>query len=172
LQGSIDDIRIYDKALEQEHIETLFSLKTIPLFSFKTPHLAITNKTQNFVEIETSQEGDLSFLGECAFTPTAVQAGATFLTLTNQDKKVYQNCQIIFTPQSGGFSQNFPLSDFTLSYKGDIDRDTKVDIFDFNIFVYHFGKSECAHPADLNDDCKVDIFDFNWFLNDFGKSVL
>lgn len=52
-----------------------------------------------------------------------------------------------------------------------MNRDRKVDIFDFNVFVPFFGNTTCGTIGDLNDDCKVDIFDFTIFLYDFGRSV-
>lgn len=58
-----------------------------------------------------------------------------------------------------------------LTYRGDVNRDRVVDIFDFNTFLSHFGKNECDNIGDINKDCFVNIFDFNIFLQDFGKSL-
>ncbi|NCU41737.1 MAG: hypothetical protein EOM19_03360 [Candidatus Moranbacteria bacterium] len=58
-----------------------------------------------------------------------------------------------------------------LTHRGDINRNRVVDIFDFNIFLSHFGKNECDNVGDVNKDCLVNIFDFNIFLSDFGKSL-
>jgi hypothetical protein len=65
----------------------------------------------------------------------------------------------------------FAGSSSILTYKGDVNRDRVVNIFDFNILLSHFGKSECNNIGDVNKDCLVNIFDFNIFLQDFGKSI-
>lgn len=68
--------------------------------------------------------------------------------------------------------------------KGDINNDSKVDIYDISKFLLHFGKgsSYCADfngnmtdeqketdRSDINGSCKVDIFDFNLLIQNFGK---
>ncbi len=65
----------------------------------------------------------------------------------------------------------FSGSSTVLTYRGDVNRDRSVNIFDFNIFLSHFGKNECGNIGDVNKDCFVNIFDFNIFLSDFGKSL-
>lgn len=99
--GLIDDVRIYDQALESESITELFEMGS-PLspLSLTTPP-TITNKNHSLLEIQTDQSGTLSFTGDCTFTPTTIPLGTTKLTLTNQERKTYTNCQIIFQPQEG-----------------------------------------------------------------------
>jgi parallel beta-helix repeat protein len=54
---------------------------------------------------------------------------------------------------------------------GDINKDGIVNIFDYNIFLQHFGVTEdCQSSADLNGDCAVNIFDYNILLQNFGRS--
>lgn len=53
---------------------------------------------------------------------------------------------------------------------GDLDRNRKVDIFDFNLFLAEFGKVVAGNLADLDNNGKVDIFDFNIFLSNFGRT--
>jgi hypothetical protein len=54
---------------------------------------------------------------------------------------------------------------------GDINKDGVVNIFDYNIFLQHFGVVEdCQNSADLNGDCAVNIFDYNILLSNFGKT--
>ncbi|NCU41739.1 MAG: hypothetical protein EOM19_03370 [Candidatus Moranbacteria bacterium] len=142
-----------------------------PSLSLKTPPSPVINNSQSLLEIEANQSGTLSFTGDCTFTPTAVQAGSTFLSLTNEQKKVYTNCQIILTNSEKKQSTPLIIPIFTLSYKSDINKDKKVDIFDFSFLISNFGKNECNNVADLNDDCKVDIFDFTIFLGEFGRGV-
>lgn len=56
------------------------------------------------------------------------------------------------------------------SLPGDIDKDSDVDIFDYNLLLQNFGNTNCGNMADLNGDCKVDIFDYNILLENFGKN--
>jgi hypothetical protein len=54
---------------------------------------------------------------------------------------------------------------------GDINKDGVVNIFDYNIFLQHFGVVEdCQNSADLNGDCAVNIFDYNVLLQNFGRT--
>ncbi len=52
---------------------------------------------------------------------------------------------------------------------GDINRDGKVDIFDYNLLVAEFGKTGTL-VSDINGDGKVDIFDYNILVTNFGKT--
>ena len=53
---------------------------------------------------------------------------------------------------------------------GDTDNDNDVDIFDYNIVVTDFGKTNDPNTkADLDNDNDVDIFDYNLVVSNFGK---
>jgi hypothetical protein len=76
-------------------------------------------------------------------------------------------------------SGNANADDFTISWSvanppalpGDLNFDGVVNIFDYNIFLQHFGVTEdCQNVADLNGDCNVNIFDYNVLLQNFGKT--
>lgn len=49
---------------------------------------------------------------------------------------------------------------------GDINGDGIVDIFDYNILIADFGRSNS--PADINGNGSVDIFDYNILIENFG----
>jgi len=51
---------------------------------------------------------------------------------------------------------------------GDLNSDTYVDIFDYNLLVANFGKTG-TNIADINHDQVVDIFDYNVLVANFGK---
>lgn len=69
----------------------------------------------------------------------------------------------------GNNSQDFSSTSLTT---GDIVDNNKIDIFDYNIVVSHFGPRLPAggSPADLDSDNDVDIFDYNFLVGNFGKS--
>lgn len=52
---------------------------------------------------------------------------------------------------------------------GDIDGNNKVDIFDYNILLTNFGKTDSGFQGDFDNNGRVDIFDFNILLTNFGK---
>ncbi len=54
---------------------------------------------------------------------------------------------------------------------GDLNRDGRVDIYDYNILVADFGKTGSPGwiPADITKDGKVDIYDYNQLITFFGK---
>jgi hypothetical protein len=51
---------------------------------------------------------------------------------------------------------------------GDLNKDGKVNIFDYSIFTGEFGKTGSS-VADMNFDGKVNIFDYTIFTGNFGK---
>jgi hypothetical protein len=57
----------------------------------------------------------------------------------------------------------------TIYYKGDMNKDRLIDIFDYNILVGNFGQTNCGNQADADGDCTVGIFDYNQLVADFGK---
>jgi len=59
----------------------------------------------------------------------------------------------------------------TAAKQGDLNRDGRVDIFDYNILVADFGKTGTPGwiPSDINGNGKVDIFDYNILVENFGK---
>jgi hypothetical protein len=52
---------------------------------------------------------------------------------------------------------------------GDLDGNSKIDIFDYNILLTNFGKTGAGIQGDLDINNKVDIFDYNILLTNFGK---
>lgn len=53
---------------------------------------------------------------------------------------------------------------------GDINGDSKVDIFDYNLLIADFGKTTPT-PADIDGNGKVDIFDYSLLVANFGKTT-
>lgn len=71
----------------------------------------------------------------------------------------------VSTPSLSGFHTGVSSS---CPCVGDIDGDCDTDVFDFGIFVLHFGSGVAPGTnGDLNDDGVVDIFDFGIFVLDF-----
>lgn len=77
---------------------------------------------------------------------------------------------------TGRYSE--PLDEISQIYKmytptplpGDLDKNGKVDIFDYNLFVGNFGNTTCGNVADIDGTCTVDIFDYNILVGNFGKT--
>jgi hypothetical protein len=53
---------------------------------------------------------------------------------------------------------------------GDIDKNGKVDIFDYNILVGNFGKTGTGIQGDLDNNGTVNIFDYNTLVTNFGRT--
>jgi murein DD-endopeptidase MepM/ murein hydrolase activator NlpD len=53
---------------------------------------------------------------------------------------------------------------------GDINGDSKINIFDYNIFIVDYGTTN--RRSDLNGDGDVDIFDYNILVVGYGKVIL
>lgn len=53
---------------------------------------------------------------------------------------------------------------------GDLNVDKKVDIFDLNLVLSNFGKTNCPEDGDADNNCVVDIFDYNLILKNFGRT--
>jgi len=50
---------------------------------------------------------------------------------------------------------------------GDLDDDSDVDIFDYNLLVQHFNTTNCTY--NLTGSCLIDIFDYNLLIQNFGS---
>src|SRR2546426_4110034 len=80
-------------------------------------------------------------------------------------------------PASGQFlKSNMSLnSTYPLTFKGDVNRDGKIDILDFSTVAGHFGAVRGGPAylpdADLNSDGKINILDLSLCAGDFGKSL-
>ena len=55
------------------------------------------------------------------------------------------------------------------SKPGDVDRNGKVDIYDYNEVVSNFGKGGASIKGDLNDNGKVDIYDYNEVVSNINN---
>lgn len=75
---------------------------------------------------------------------------------------------------SGKAYQKFikDLIQTTTTIPGNLNGDSKVDIFDYNIMVTDFGRSGTPGfiPADIDKNGTVDIFDYNILVTNFGRS--
>lgn len=101
-------------------------------------------------------------------------------TTATTTKPLNENFQ---STQTG--AQNQKQSDWTNLYRSDINDDTYIDLFDFNLLIVNWdkiskldmskGKQErckSANIADLNCDGQVGILDFNILLINWGGRVL
>jgi hypothetical protein len=52
---------------------------------------------------------------------------------------------------------------------GDLNADTKVDIFDLSILLSNWSKTGSGVTGDLNNDSKVDVFDLSILLSKWGS---
>lgn len=64
-----------------------------------------------------------------------------------------------------------PTPSQSQAVSGDLNGDSHVDIFDYNILLRDFGKRGTPGfiPADINRDGSVDIFDYNIVTGNFGR---
>jgi hypothetical protein len=77
-------------------------------------------------------------------------------------------------PGSGGGSTTVATTTTTpivsvVTNKFDTNKDSKVDILDFNALMTNWGKNETGNVADFNGDNKVDILDFNSLMINWTK---
>ena len=68
-------------------------------------------------------------------------------------------------PPTGGGGTTTPPPSYEI---GDINKDNKVDIFDFNLLMVNWGDDPANSAADLDGNGKVDIFDFNLLMVNWG----
>lgn len=111
--------------------------------------------------------------------------GLPILIINGKTKSVSGQYQIILDPETKA-SQNgvnilrstYPLNiNIVQTYRGDIDKDGDVDIYDFGLLVQNFGRtrSQGFIPANIDPDIVkndvVDIFDYSILVQDFGKGM-
>ena len=89
----------------------------------------------------------------------------------------YYNLRALIIPVQGEFlTSNNSINASTslpLSFRGDVNRDGKVDIADLSTVAAHFGSvlgsTNYLAAADLNGNGKIDIVDLTLCATDFGK---
>ncbi len=111
-----------------------------------------------------------------AVTAQTVNHPGGTMTLTIPSGFTQKDAAIKVLPQSGYPGSSTPNPSPTptptpSSIPGDIDKNGKVDIFDFNYVITDFGKSDATSlRSDLNASGTVDIFDFNTVITNFGRT--
>lgn len=121
-----------------------------------------------------TNEGSISWIvygtttayGEEAKTTTYVTSHS--VTLNDLSPATTYHYQIKSKDTSGNIGSYIDKTFVTLALgekiTGDINKDNKVDIFDFNLLMVNWGDSPTNSAADLDDNGKVDIFDFNLLM--------
>jgi len=128
-EGMMDEVRVYNRALNQVEIETLRDITTPPPVGTYACNDGVDN------------DGD-------GFTDYPYDTGC----ISSVDADEYH--------EAG-----------TPSLAADFNKDSTVNIFDYNLLITNFGiTSDCDNPADANRDCSVNIFDYNILLGEFGTS--
>jgi hypothetical protein len=70
---------------------------------------------------------------------------------------------------NSGLSMPGPTSQPQSSVQGDLNNDRQVSQADVRLFIASFGKTGQGLAADFNRDTKVDIFDYNLLFSYYGK---
>jgi parallel beta-helix repeat protein len=104
------------------------------------------------------------------FDVKSVFVNPQFVDLENDDFSLSESSPACGAGIDGADIGAIPCFDIE-QLPGDINGDGTVNIFDYNIFLQHFGVVEdCQNSADLNGDCAVNIFDYNILLQNFGRT--
>lgn len=90
------------------------------------------------------------------------------VTLNNLSPETTYHYQIKAADVNGHESsyvdRNFTTLALSEKMKGDINKDNKINIFDFNDLIISWGDALTNLAADLDNNGKVDIFDFNLLM--------
>lgn len=78
--------------------------------------------------------------------------GTTYFSLTAKDT----------SENESGFSTEVKKT------PGDINKDGKVNMLDFQALVTNYNNTTCGNPADINVDCKVNMLDFQALVKNYG----
>lgn len=96
------------------------------------------------------------------YNSTSYLIVGTLVDVQNTLHKLY----LSFYP-SANITSPTPIPAF---FSGDLDKNGKVDIFDYNTMLQNFGETGTAGwiTADIDNNDKVDIFDYNILVGNFG----
>lgn len=139
-----------------------------------TPVTAVPNITNNLNPVYTfssSKAGTITYGGDCSSSTTAAVSGNNTVTFNTLAIGSHSNCTITVADSSNNASAPLAVNVFVITYRGDLNTDRTVDIFDYNILIANFGNTTCGNAADADKNCSVNIFDYNIIIEDFGKKV-
>jgi hypothetical protein len=113
------------------------------------------------VGVPTDSGGNLGFanVGKITIVPLALGEHTVFFGPSTQVSAIDSTTNVLKSAYS------FIVTVFNV---GDINKDKKVNIFDYSLFVKDYGITGYS-SSDLNRDGKVNIFDYSLFVADYGK---
>lgn len=106
-----------------------------------------------------------------AITPFTIDKSANTITFTITSGQTFygvfgavQTQTVTPTPTPSGGTGGATPAPAVVVIKGDIDGNSKVNIFDFNTLMVNWGNNPLNIAADLDSNGRVDIFDFNLLM--------
>ena len=111
------------------------------------------------VPTDSGGKSGIGMVGKITITPLALGEHTVFFGPNTLVSAISSGSNVLKTADS------FIVTVFNL---GDINKDKKVNIFDYSLFVKDYGLIGYS-SADLNQDGKVNIFDYSLFVKDYGK---
>jgi large repetitive protein len=128
-----------------------------------------SDSTPNYT-FSSNKAGMITYTGDCNSATTAAIAGNNAITFNALTLGSHSNCTITVTDSTSNASTPLSVGSFAVTYRGDLNLDRRVDIFDYNTLVTNFGSTTCDNTADIDKNCLVNIFDYSFLLEDFGRS--
>lgn len=125
-----------------------------------------------FDNTETTATARKAYSGEPARSVVVVDKPGDMQSYSIEGGKIHDEVEIVFTNTTYP-NWKMSLSGQIISCDGDANLDTKVDVRDVPVTVYHITQSEDALPddrfgfyeADLNNDNEVDVTDLQGIIN-------
>ena len=186
LNGHIDDIRIYNRALTDSEIKTL-SYVSPPSHDYGIKAVDYLS-TQLFTFTNTSSEtitlGTLSITGTDNAEFYLQSDNCSGIALEPSESSTFE---VVFEPASLGakaatvnIPSNLGIDALEVSLRGlvtepcecDLNNDGSCNVFDWYVFIEDWGRTDCSSDCecDLNNDGSCNVFDWFIFIEDWGRT--
>ena len=134
---------------------SLFSTSRV-IYSDEEESHSYKSDTPNYGYARSTKETSTKVTGHKVILTDLYPGTIYYFRCVSKDSKEVVSAEYSFTTLGG-------------KILGDINRDKKVDIFDFNLLIVNWGDSPKNRKADLTKDGKVDILDFNTLMVNWTK---
>ncbi len=132
---------------------------------------AIASDNTPSYTFSSTEAGTIAYSGGCTSATTAAISGSNTITFNELTRGNDYNCTVRITDAAGNQSAILNITEFAVTYRGDLDNNRAVNSNDFTTFADDYGETSwCGHTTDIDGNCIVNSNDFTILATDYGIS--
>ncbi len=144
---------------------------TAPVATQSAAITAISSDNTPSYTFSSTEAGTIAYSGGCTSATTSAVSGSNTVTFNALTRGNDYNCTIRITDAAGNQSAVLNITEFAITYRGDLDNNRAVNSNDFTTFADDYGETSwCGHATDIDGNCSVNSNDFTILATDYGSS--